>query len=502
MNASVDKLSALTIFDLFDVAADAMLFVNHQGKIVRANESAQQMFNYAENEITGLTVEALIPESLRQQHQQNRTNYVSQPQKRSMGKGKNLSALTKDGRELPVDIGLTPINAKEEKFVLVTFHSTDKQILAETSLKESQARLQLAKQAAGLGVFDITLSEDIVYCDEHTRDVLGFDENKPIMYQHFIQRLDTNSQDVWQLTLKQASESNENNEFRVELLLKNHQDGMQQWILVAGKIYTSDEENERVIGVLQDITEQKTLLKKLNTQRIDMEMLAKQQIAVHTASAIAHEINQPLTAISAYSEVALQALKTENIDWDRLNRSLTGSAAQAQRAGKSLHELMEFLHSGEVIRAAIDINEVINEAINITHESGYGGFRVNLDLEPNLPKVKANQKQLQKVMINLLRNGVEAANDAGIAIADLSVKVQTHAEASMAEVIVQDNGPGLSQEVAARIFEPFFTTKPHGIGMGLVITRSLVEANGGQLWLDTDSKEGATFHLTLPFYRD
>jgi C4-dicarboxylate-specific signal transduction histidine kinase len=197
--------------------------------------------------------------------------------------------------------------------------------------------------------------------------------------------------------------------------------------------------------------------------------------------------------------VALYALKADRPDLERLNRSLLGCVTQAHRAGKSLHELMEFLQKGKIELSATNLNEVILEALDITQHNGYGGFKSTLDLEPELPRVLANRTQLQKVLVNLLRNGVEAAHNMGIPIAEIQVLVRTHAELKMAEVIIQDNGPGLTDEVKERIFEPFFTTKEHGVGMGLAISRSLIEANGGQLWFDVNNREGAAVHLTLPF---
>jgi two-component system, LuxR family, sensor kinase FixL len=160
---------------------------------------------------------------------------------------------------------------------------------------------------------------------------------------------------------------------------------------------------------------------------------------------------------------------------------------------------MEFLQKGEIEVSPIDLNEVVYEALSITQHNEYGGFQTTLDLEPKLPEVLANRTQLQKVLVNIFRNGVEAAHIAGTPVAQIHISVHTHAKLKMAEVIVQDNGPGLTTEVKEHIFEPFFTTKAQGIGMGLTISRSLIEACGGQLWFDSDSSNGAVFHLTLPF---
>jgi signal transduction histidine kinase len=121
-----------------------------------------------------------------------------------------------------------------------------------------------------------------------------------------------------------------------------------------------------------------------------------------------------------------------------------------------------------------------------------------LQLQPNLPPVLANRLQIEKVLVNLLRNSVEAMRNAGVPKSAITITVRTNAAGTMAQVTVQDCGPGLNADLVHRIFDPFFTTKPTGIGLGLAISRSLIEAHGGQLWADLDAGPGATFHFTLP----
>jgi len=494
-----NPLENLSFLALFNAIADAMILVSNDGNVVLSNLSAQQMFAYTANEMTGLSVESLMPHSYRKHHVHLRDGFLKKPEKRSMGNGKNLVVLTKDGRELPVDIGLSPILCDEIQYVLVIFHANDKQILAEASLKTSEERLRLAKLSAGLGVFDIDLALNSVRYDTSISSFFDFPESGVVAYNRFVEAIDVADQVRWQDVFNRAISAVDDGEYQIDFRVNHGSNQTKRWLHAAGKVFFNNNVAVRMLGVVHDVTEHKLLQLKLSKQRIELESLAKNQIAIQTASAIAHEINQPLAAISAYSEVALYALKAENLDADRLNRSLLGCVTQAQRAGKSLHELMEFLQKGEIEVSPIDLNEVVYEALSITQHNEYGGFQTTLDLEPKLPEVLANRTQLQKVLVNIFRNGVEAAHNAGTPVAKIQISVHTHAKLRMAEVIVQDNGPGLTTEVKEHIFEPFFTTKAQGIGMGLTISRSLIEACGGQLWFDTDSSNGAVFHLTLPF---
>lgn len=364
-----NPLEGLSLQALLEAAADALLLVDNGGAVVLSNAAARQILGYKKDEITGLLIEQLMPARYRENHSRHRQEFSKKPVQRPMGKGSELVALCRDGRELPVEISLSPL-------------------------------------------------------------------------------------------------------------------------LTAGHAYT--------LVNLHDVTERKENEQKLVTQRALMESLFKRQVAVQTASAIAHELNQPLAAISAYGEVALHALESGDFDSTALHAAIEGCVKQAQRAGQALHELLEFLQQGELVKEPIDINELIQETLTIVQNDGYGGFHPKLQLQQGLPPVLGNRIQVQKVLANLLRNGVEAMREVGVPTAAITIKVQTLAEKSVVLVTIQDNGPGLNAEMAQRIFDPFFTTKPSGIGMGLAISRALIEANGGQLWVDPEDKPGATFHFTLP----
>jgi two-component system sensor kinase FixL len=253
------------------------------------------------------------------------------------------------------------------------------------------------------------------------------------------------------------------------------------------------------VSVFENITERKRLEMELQTRRSEMETVHKQQVAAQTAAAIAHDLNQPLVAISAYSEVALRALRNGVTSSDKLTRAIEGCFEQSQRAGQTLHQLLDFLHNGEEVFTPLDIGEAVREVINVVKAGGYGKFHPVLDLELGLPPVLANRVQIQKVLDNLLKNGIDAMREAGVADPSVTITVRTMAGRNMAQVTVKDNGPGFDADMARRVFEPFFTTKAGGIGLGLAISRTLIQAHGGQLWADRDGLPGATFHFTLPF---
>jgi PAS domain S-box-containing protein len=255
------------------------------------------------------------------------------------------------------------------------------------------------------------------------------------------------------------------------------------------------------ICVVEEIDERRRTDDALRRLRTEMQQMLALHVATQTAAAIAHDLNQPLNAVASYNEAALRMLKAGNPKPDRLQHALQAGAEQARRAGGVVRELLQFLQKGETPTEAVDLNAVVREALAIVEANGFGGFSADLQLAPNLRPVQANRLQVEKVLVNLMRNSVEAMRGLGIATQTITIAISTAEDRDMALLTVRDCGPGLDAATARRVFEPFFTTKARGIGMGLTVSRALVEAHGGRLWFDPDSDSGATFHFTLPFVR-
>ncbi|MGA8865170.1 MAG: PAS domain S-box protein [Gallionella sp.] len=247
-----------------------------------------------------------------------------------------------------------------------------------------------------------------------------------------------------------------------------------------------------------DITEHKNLENENQQYRNTMNDLQKLQIASQTAAAIAHELSQPLLAIASYSGAASILLQAEKPDLDRIRHALEANERQAQRAGQSIRELLEYLSIKEFHADAFDLNKEILDVLDTARTEHEMQFHAILQLEPDLPPVLCNRVHMHKVLLNLLHNGIEAMHEAGTPAPSIAVTVRTMENKSFAQVTVQDNGPGIRNEDVQRLFEPFFTTKGKGIGMGLAISRSLIEMNGGQLWVEPQQGSGATFHFSLP----
>ncbi|HQT27217.1 MAG TPA: ATP-binding protein, partial [Burkholderiales bacterium] len=196
-------------------------------------------------------------------------------------------------------------------------------------------------------------------------------------------------------------------------------------------------------------------------------------------------------------EVALMLLGDADPDLGQIRSVIEDGKRQALRAGQSIHQLLHLLNKHDVHTEPMDLAQEISKVIFIAITEHELQFHAALRLKEYLPLVRANRTHVQKVLLNLFHNAIEAMDAAGVAHPEIKVSVKQ--DGGVAQVTIKDSGPGFGPDDIGHLFEPFYTTKVSGIGMGLAISRALIEANGGQLWVDPKDGPGATFHLTLPF---
>jgi PAS domain S-box-containing protein len=220
------------------------------------------------------------------------------------------------------------------------------------------------------------------------------------------------------------------------------------------------------------------------------------------ASGIAHEVNQPLSAISSYTQVSLNLIDSEEPDLVKLTEILYKTQQQALRAGRIIHRMREFVKSHSIHRSPADINALIHETVGLCiADLKQNGIRLAFELEPNLPPMYVDHIQIEQVIINLLRNSIDALKSLP-AKQQRQISIQSRLTLNgCIQVRVKDNGPGLDKEQQQKVLTPFYTTKADGMGMGLSITRSLVEAHDGTLHFNSQPEKGTSFYFTIPIRR-
>ena len=216
-----------------------------------------------------------------------------------------------------------------------------------------------------------------------------------------------------------------------------------------------------------------------------------------TAS-LAHELNQPLTAILANAQAALRLLRGTRPNLVEIQSILSDIVNDDSRAGEVIRRLRALLRKGDSQFRQLDLNALIRDVAKLlSTDAMIRNVAVTLELDPKLAPVRGDGVQLQQVVLNLLLNAMEAMSEGLVHGRTLTVRSE-HTDTRTVHVLVQDAGTGLRQETLRQVFQPFYTTKSSGMGMGLAISKSIIEAHGGLIWVTNNATAGATFHFSLP----
>jgi PAS domain S-box-containing protein len=276
-------------------------------------------------------------------------------------------------------------------------------------------------------------------------------------------------------------------------------DGQRYFLLSIHPIF----ENGVVTGATafsKDITEHKRAEEEARRHQAELAHVLRLNTMGEMAAGLAHEINQPLGAIANYAQGCARRLRDQSIDAGALLPIVDEIAGEALRAGEIIRRLRDLVRKEGPHHAAVDLNALIRESTRLIEpEALQSGIRVELALESDLPPVNCDSIQIEQVLLNLLLNGVEAVQASGNGERSLTV-TSAGAGAAGIEVAIRDSGGGVP-EPPADVFQPFFSTKPNGLGMGLSISRSIIEAHGGRLWAARNADHGSTFRFTLPLER-
>ena len=272
--------------------------------------------------------------------------------------------------------------------------------------------------------------------------------------------------------------------------------GEKRDVLVAVRFSSDPRRFERVLVSVIDITERNKVQRALEEARAELAHISRVTMLGELTASIAHEVNQPLTAVVSSGEAGLRWLDRPVPDLAEVRSNIEQIVTQGRRAGDVVRRLRALSKNSDPLQVPLDINEVVEEAVSLVdRELREHGVALRLELEPGLPEISVDRVQLQQVIINLLINAMHAM--ATVDAREICVASRSSSEGAVA-ISVSDCGVGISEEAMSRLFTAFYTTKPQGMGMGLSICRSIVEAHGGRIRAACNEGPGATFHLCLP----
>jgi signal transduction histidine kinase len=276
-----------------------------------------------------------------------------------------------------------------------------------------------------------------------------------------------------------------------------HDDHRGRWYLVHSRPMRWIDGRMVRLQLATDITERRRSEALFRQQQEKMQMTARLVTVGEMATTLAHELNQPLAAITNYSMGCVRRLRSGNWQQSELLDAMEKGAAQAERASKVIQRVRSFVARRVPNLVPCDINEVISGVASmLSVEARQRGASVTLDLSDGVPYVHADPVLMEQVILNLARNGIEAMEDNPPEQRQVTIRTRGYQDEAV-EIQVVDHGRGIDPQQEANLFTPFFSTKPQGTGLGLHICRSIVEAHGGHVWVTRNSVPGVTFHFSL-----
>ena len=365
---------------------------------------------------------------------------------------------------------------------------------AEAELRESQEFMELSTSAGELGLWVRDLETGDLWTNQRLRSLFGFGENDVLRFDDVLARIHPDDRSQTVSLIQHAQENGV--PFEADFRILNN--GTERWIAVKGQsVGNAPGSALRRMGVLSDITTRKKAELEAQRHRDELAHVSRVSMMGQLASALAHELNQPLGAILRNAEAAELFLQASPPDLQEVRVILADIRKDDQRAGEVIDRMRAFLKRRESHWSELDLNAVTEEVAGLLRfDAEARRVKLTLELSRSVPGVRGDRVQLQQVLLNLILNAMDAMNGCEAGRRCVAVRVRPREEE--VEVAVSDSGHGILTDNVKRLFEPFFTTKTSGMGLGLAISRTIIEVHGGRLWAENNPEGGATFRFTLP----
>lgn len=548
-----EREAAARLRAVVETAVDGIITIDEHGIIETVNPAAVRLFGFEPPELIGRNVNALMPEPYRSGHDGYVANYLRSGEPRVIGIGREVEGKRKDGSVFPMELAVTETRLADRRvFTGIVRDITERRRAAEvlhSAVQERTAELGAANQKLRLEIEQRTRAEKVLAGENRVLELIATGASMDEALGAICAVVDDKSAGV-RCSIRVVPEDlvpqNGAKSFGSASLLGlsaalvadhrarrivtdlREEPVLRHWarrsklravwlepVLGASGQYLgaitigfskqrapTDHELElgtsaaRLAGIVIDKARADDRSRKQLAQLAHVSRLATMG---EMASGLAHELNQPLCAIVNFAEACLELLETKPTNAD-LRQAMTEVARQAERAGEVIRRLREFVRRRELQRVVLPVNQAVREVIGLTNaEIRQNQVSVKLSLGRRLPGVLADSIQIQQVLVNLVRNAIDAMTEAAVARRHLRIK--TCRSGDYIEVAVSDSGSGIDGGAIEQVFESFYTTKAHGMGMGLSISRSIVEMHDGRLWVTPNADCGVTFHFTIPVAR-
>jgi two-component system sensor kinase FixL len=488
---------SLEVQALLDATVDAVIIINHRGIMEVFNRAAERLFGYSAREAIGRNVNMLMTERDREHHDGYLERYLRTGVAHIIGVGRDVTARCKDGSVFAAFLSVGRITGSDPpRFVGFVQDLT----LRAQALDAAQRERDLATsylEAVQTVVVALDRSHRVTLINRAGGEVLKYKEDALIGVDWIQEVVAPGHRAQVARDLDSLLRDNSGRPLTCEYPILCRGGGER---LVAWRCVVLRDPQDGVTGVLcsgDDITDGRRAELEARESRERLTHVSRLATMGEMASGISHELNQPLAAIANYASAATRLLASGSQDQGDVLEALRQISSQALRAGEIIRRLRSLARHSVTERQLSDVNEVIEELKTLTRADARAhDVPVRFDLAPGLPPVSIDRIQIQQVLLNLLRNSIDALEDTPADQRDVVIRSGADAAGDLT-VTVADTGPGVPANVRERLFMPFVTSKASGTGLGLAISKTIVEAHGGRLEYRPVEGQGAAFVVTL-----
>ena len=365
---------------------------------------------------------------------------------------------------------------------------------AEQQLRRGQTYLDEAQGLSQTGSFAWNIAKDEIVFSREAYRIFGIDPSAELTVDLIIDRVHPDDRAFIRSQIARALSGERDYDYEHRSLAP---DGSIRQIRVRARRVRYETGEEEIVGALADVTATKRAEEALSKAQTELAHATRVTTLGEMSASIAHEVNQPLTAIMVNGDAGLRWLNRAIPDLAEVREALKRMVSEAHRASEVIRRIRDLSKKANPQMSKVDINDIISEALPlIKREALNHRVTLRVDLTPHLAPICGDRIQLQQVIFNLAINGFQALSTVTDRPRQLAIRTQNHDEDQIL-VAVEDGGVGIDTEASQVLFSPFYTTKPEGMGMGLSICRAIVEAHGGRLWAERNDGPGMTFQFTL-----
>jgi len=485
---------------ILDSALDCIVTIDHRGRITEFNPAAERVFGYRRDEAVGKHLaDAIVPPSLREQHRVGFARYLATGEAHMLGKRIEMTAVRADGSEFPVELSISRIPVDGPPSFTGYLRDIAERKRADEELRRSEAFLADGQRLSLTGSFLWRLDTDEITFSEQLYRIFEFDRDTPVTPERIGGRVHPEDTPLLAEKIEQARTGGKDLNYEIRLQMEA---GAVKYLRTIAHVTQDREGRPEITGAVQDVTERRLAEEALGKVRSELAQMTRITSLGALTASIAHEVNQPLSGIVTNASTCLRMLSADPPNVDGALETARRTIRDGNRAADVITRLRALFSKKDVAIEPMDLNEATREVVALSlSELQRNRVILRTELVDDLPPVMGDRVQLQQVILNLVRNASDAMSGVEDRPRQLAVRTERDADDAV-RMMVQDSGIGIDPRNMDSLFDAFYTTKSAGMGMGLSVSRSIIESHHGRLWASPNDGPGATFSFSIPRARE